>query len=86
MGSEGADDDLWSQLVTRTTTLTPLLSEMVLLDDVDEEEEDWDDCINVQSRSSNCSAGSLLAALEEEFSSRSSMSDIHTLDDIATGC
>lgn len=83
--SEGADEDLWSQLVKRTTTLTPLLSERVLLDDVDDEE-DWDDCMSVQSRSSCCPAAALLAALDEEFSSRSSMSDINTFDDTATGC
>lgn len=82
VGNEGAEDDLWSQLVRRTTTLTALLSERVLLDD----EEDWDDCMSVQSRSSCCPAAALLAALDEEFSSLSSMSDIHTFDDIATGC
>lgn len=85
VGSEGADDDLWSQGDTRTTTLTPLLSESVLLDDEDDEE-DWDDCINVQSRSSCCSAATLLAALEDEFSSLSSMSDIHTFGETVAGC
>lgn len=85
VGDGGEDDDLRSQQATRTTTLVPLPSEMVLLDEeVDDEE---DDCISVQSRSPHSSTGTLLAALEEEFSSRSSMSDIHIFDGVvAASC
>lgn len=59
---------------------------MVLLDDEEDVDEE-DDCINVQSRSQYSSTGTLLAALEDEFSSRSSMSDIHILDGVvAASC